>query len=104
MTREQMRVLCGLATEGCGVVPAIRERTEPLAAVYPKQAAPELISALAGCDFSLQRLVRELIAAGKMEIFPVPDKDQDRYLSLNRPGDIKEGRFPNRPAQDDGGL
>jgi molybdopterin-guanine dinucleotide biosynthesis protein A len=104
VTREQLRLLCSLVTEGSGVVPVIGERTEPLAAIYPREAAPEFIAALAGTDFSLQRLISKLVAAGKMRTFLVPEQDQRLYLSLNEPDDLKEGRFPNRPLQDFGGL
>jgi molybdopterin-guanine dinucleotide biosynthesis protein A len=102
--REQLRLLCGLVTEGCGIVPIIGERAEPLAAIYPREAAPEFVAALAGSDFSLQRLIGKLVAEGKMRTFPVPAEDEHLYLSVNEPNDLKEGRFPNRPPQDVGGL
>jgi molybdopterin-guanine dinucleotide biosynthesis protein A len=102
VTREQLRLLCGLVTEGSGVVPMIGERMEPLAAIYSREAAPEFVAALAGTDFSLQRLISKLVAAGKMRTFLVPEQDQRLYLSLNEPDDLKEGRFPNRPLQDFG--
>jgi molybdopterin-guanine dinucleotide biosynthesis protein A len=104
VTREQLRLLCRLATEGCGVVPVIGERAEPLAAIYPREAAPEFVAALAGSDFSLQRLIGKLVAEGKMRTFPVPAEDEHLYLSVNEPNDLKEGRFPNRPPQDVRGL
>jgi molybdopterin-guanine dinucleotide biosynthesis protein A len=104
MTAEQLRVLCGLAGQGCGVTPMIGERAEPLAAVYSRESGLDFAAALAGRDFSLQKLVRELIAAGKMRIFPVPEKDEHLYLSLNEPADIKERRFTNRRPKNDGGL
>jgi molybdopterin-guanine dinucleotide biosynthesis protein A len=104
VTREELRLLCSLAAEGRGVVPVIGERAEPLAAIYPREAEPDFIAALAGSDFSLQPLVRKLISAGKMRAVPVLEKDQHLYLSFNEPSDIKEGRFPNRPPQNDGGL
>ncbi|MEY2483976.1 MAG: molybdenum cofactor guanylyltransferase [Verrucomicrobiota bacterium] len=97
VTREQLRLLCTMVSEGRGVVPVIGERTEPLAAIYPREAAPEFIAALAGTDFSLQRLISKLVAAGKMRTFLVPEQDQRLYLSLNEPNDLKEGRFSNRP-------
>jgi molybdopterin-guanine dinucleotide biosynthesis protein A len=104
VTREELRLLCSLATEGCGVVPVIGERVEPLAAIYPREAALEFMAALAGTDFSLQRLIGKLVAAGKMRTFPVPAEDEHLYHSVNEPNDLKEGRFPNRPPKDVGGL
>ncbi|MCA1660571.1 MAG: molybdenum cofactor guanylyltransferase [Verrucomicrobiaceae bacterium] len=97
VTREQLQLLCGEATEGCGVVPTIRERAEPLAAVYPREAAPDFIAALAGPDLSLQPLVRKLAAAGKVKLWPVQDVDANLYRSVNEPGDFKEGRFETAP-------
>lgn len=88
MTREQMRVHCSLVNEGYGVVPVIGERTEPLAAIYPRGAAPDFAVTLAGNDFSLQGLARRLIAAGKLQPFAVPENDELLYRSVNAPGDL----------------
>ena len=88
VTREQLRLFCNMVGEGSGIVPLIGERTEPLAAIYPKESAPDFIAALAGPDLSLQPLVRKLISAGKMRGVPVLEKDQHLYLSLNEPDDV----------------
>jgi len=93
MTGEQMRVLCSLATIGCGVVPIIGDRAEPLAAIYPREASTDLSAALAGDDFSLQRLCRALVQGGKLRIYRVSPSETELYRSLNEPGDFKEGRF-----------
>jgi len=93
MTTEQMRLLVDLATTGCGVVPAIGERVEPLAAIYSRESAPNFAETLAGRDFSLQGLIRQLDAADKIRLFPVPEKDEHLYRSVNEPGDFKERRF-----------
>ena len=87
MTIEQMRLLCGLAMPGCGVVPMIGERAEPLAAIYSREAAPDFATALAGRDFSLQGLVRKLAAANKIQIVSVPETDEHLYRSVNERGD-----------------
>jgi molybdopterin-guanine dinucleotide biosynthesis protein A len=104
VTRDQLQFLCSQATDGCGVVPVIGERAEPLAAVYPREAAAEFVAALAGNDFSLQRLIRQLVATGRMRTFPVPVEEEHLYFSLNEPGDIKERRFANRRTKNNGGL
>jgi molybdopterin-guanine dinucleotide biosynthesis protein A len=88
VTREELRLLCSMATEGCGVVPVIGERAEPLAAIYPREAEPDFIAALAGPDLSLQPLVRKLAAADKIRMFSVPEEDQPLYRSVNTPGDL----------------
>jgi molybdopterin-guanine dinucleotide biosynthesis protein A len=89
MTSEQMQVLWGRATIGCGVVPMIGERAEPLAAIYPREAAPHFAAGLVGRDFSLQRLVRSLVTANLVQIFSVPQKDEHLYRSVNEPGDFQ---------------
>ena len=88
MTIEQMRLLCGLAMPGCGVVPMIGERAEPLAAIYSREAAPDFATALAGRDFSLQGLVRKLAVTNKIQIVSVPENDVHLYRSVNERGDF----------------
>jgi molybdopterin-guanine dinucleotide biosynthesis protein A len=97
MTSGQLHVLLELAAEGRGVVPVIGERTEPLAAIYPAEAAMDFATALAGTDFSLQRLIRKLAAVEKVRLLAVPAQDEHFYRSVNEPSSFKEGRFSNRP-------
>ena len=97
ITSEQLGALFNLAGTGRGVVPAIGERTEPLAAIYPRESAPDFATALAGRDFSLQGLVRNLAAANKVQIISVSEQDEHLYSNVNEPDDFKEGRFPTRP-------
>ncbi len=54
MTGEQLRALWGLAAIGCGVLPMIGNRAEPLAAIYPRDA---------GRDFSGCARERRFFAA-----------------------------------------
>ena len=89
MTRDQLGDLRDLASEGSGIVPAIGGRTEPLAAIYPAEASGEFSAALRGSDFSLQLVVRKLAAAGKVRLWPVPERDSQFYQSWNQPGDLK---------------
>jgi molybdenum cofactor guanylyltransferase len=102
VTREQLRFLCTMVSEGQGIVPVIGERAEPLVAVYPAEAAADFAAALAGTDFSLQRIIRKLAADEKVRLYAVPVKDEHLYRSVNEPDDFKEGRFPNRPPQNVG--
>ena len=88
VTREQLQFLCSKATEGCGVVPMIGDRAEPLAAIYPRESAPDFAAALAGPDFSLQPLVRKLEGAGKVRMFSVPPEDERFYRSINTAEDL----------------
>jgi molybdenum cofactor guanylyltransferase len=88
MTSETLRSLCSLAQTGCGVVPVIGERAEPLAAIYPAEATADFAQALAGADFSLQRVIRKLAADEKVRLFVVPVQDEHLYRSVNEPGDL----------------
>jgi molybdopterin-guanine dinucleotide biosynthesis protein A len=74
--------------DGRGVVPIIGERAEPLAAIYPANAADDFQAALGGPDFSLQRIVRALAEAGKVKLYSVPGKRAPFYRSLNTPSDL----------------
>ena len=103
MTAGELRGLFELTTEACGVVPTLDDRAEPLAAIYPATAAADFEAALVGPDFSLQSVLRKLAAARTVTLCPVAEQRADLYRSVNKPSDIKEGRFPNRPFSD-GGL
>jgi len=87
MTSEQLGRLCHRAETGRGVVPAIGDRAEPLAAVYPVEVAAQFAAALAGDDFSLQELIRNLVAEEKVSLFSVPAEDEYLYRNVNEPGD-----------------
>jgi len=71
MNGEQMVELLTSAIAGCGVVPIVGERAEPLAAIYPAEAASDFAAALSGADFSLQRIIRQLSANGKVRLVPI---------------------------------
>jgi molybdopterin-guanine dinucleotide biosynthesis protein A len=89
MTSGQLRILWGLATPGCGVLPMIGDRAEPLAAIYPREAGGDLRNALAGTNFSLQSVSRTLVQQGTLRVFQVPPEDSERYRSVNEPGDFQ---------------
>jgi len=89
MTSEQMRAIWDLATIGCGVLPMIVDRAEPLAAIYPREAGGDLRKALAGRNFSLQGVSRTLVLQGTLRVFQVPPEDSERYRSVNEPGDFQ---------------
>jgi molybdenum cofactor guanylyltransferase len=97
MTSKQLGTLWCRAATGCGVVPVLGEGAEPLAAIYPAEAAPEFATALAGFDFSLQGLIRKLAAQGKLQLLPASVEDEYLYGSVNEPDDLER---PARPALD----
>ena len=99
MVGETLRALMAMTGIGLGVVPVIGDRAEPLAAIYPREALRYFSAALAGTNFSLQALVQALATNQTVRLIPIPAEDGHLYRSVNEPGDIKEGRFSNRPLQ-----
>lgn len=88
MTENFLRFLCEHIEPGRGVLPTIENRAEPLAAVYPREAENDFCNALAGADFSLQSLVRRLIAGGKLRQVPITEQEQKFFLNVNEPADL----------------
>jgi len=88
MTENYLRFLCQQVQPGCGAVPVIENRAEPLAAIYPQNASPEFVNALSGDDFSLQPLVRKLIAIGKLHSLQVSEQNRALFRNLNEPQDL----------------
>ena len=88
MTDAQLRVLCGLATSGAGVIPVIDGRPEPIAAAYPRESREKFLEALQGTDFSLQPIVEKLVAVGLLRKVPISGLARDLYKSINEPGDL----------------
>jgi molybdopterin-guanine dinucleotide biosynthesis protein A len=88
MTEKYLRKLCNRIEPGRGVVPIIGDRAEPLAALYPRDAGPEFSRALSSDDFSLQPLVRELIALGKLQPLEVGPEELALFRNLNEPHDL----------------
>ncbi|HEX4629929.1 MAG TPA: molybdenum cofactor guanylyltransferase [Chthoniobacterales bacterium] len=89
MTAGELRNLLECAKDGCGVVPTIADRAEPLAAIYPAEATTDFQAALRGSVSSLQPLVRKLAATGKIMLSPLSTEAARLYRSVNEPGDLK---------------
>lgn len=89
MSESYLRRLCELAEAGSGAVPIIRDHAEPLTAIYPQAARDEMVRALSGDNFSLQSVVRELIAADKLQAVAVSKTQQALFRNLNEPDDLK---------------
>ncbi len=99
MTVGELGHLLALAPDGCGIVPLVGQTAEPLAAIYPAEAADDFQAALGGADFSLQSVVRTLNARERVKLVPISNESAPLYRSVNSPGDFREGRFPNRPPK-----
>ena len=89
MSSEYLEFLCAQIGPGRGVLPKIAGRAEPLAAIYPRDAAIEIAKALAGTDFSLQSLACDLIAIGKLRAAPVTQQEKKFFRNLNELSDLE---------------
>jgi molybdopterin-guanine dinucleotide biosynthesis protein A len=88
MSKTYLEFLCAQIESGCGVVPKIGDCAEPLAAIYPQEAASEFRHALTGHDFSLQSLICDLVAAGKLRHISVTPQDKKLFLNVNSLSDL----------------
>jgi molybdopterin-guanine dinucleotide biosynthesis protein A len=88
LTSDELRDLSRLVGTRQGVVPLIGERAEPLAAIYPADAAEDFQTALAGSTFSLQPIIQAIAKAGKVKLWQVPKERAHFYRSVNEPGDF----------------
>ena len=80
-----LRSLYVAVTPGCGVVPMMDGRAEPLAAIYPLDAGVTVRLALEGADFSLQRIVSQLVNAGRLRVRSVSHEEVGYFRNLNEP-------------------
>lgn len=88
MTAQHLRHLCDLTTKGSGVVPLIEGSAEPLAAIYPKEARAVLCEALQGDNFSLQPLVKKLVALNMLLEIPISGPARELYRNINARQDL----------------
>jgi molybdopterin-guanine dinucleotide biosynthesis protein A len=89
MSNTYLEFLCAQIEAGCGVLPRIGDRAEPLAAIYPREAASEIGRVLAGEDFSLQSLTCHLVAAGKLRVISVTQLEEKFFRNVNELADLK---------------
>jgi molybdopterin-guanine dinucleotide biosynthesis protein A len=88
MSEQYLKFLCNQIEPGTGIVPTIASRAEPLAAIYPREADADLRSALASTDFSLQGVVRRLVASGKLREVRVKEQETKLFLNVNELSDV----------------
>jgi molybdenum cofactor guanylyltransferase len=88
MTENYLRLICNLIEPGRGVLPMIKNRAEPLVAIYPKGTGTDFMMALSGSDFSLQSLTRKLVAAGKLSPVNVLEEEGKFFRNFNELNDF----------------
>jgi molybdenum cofactor guanylyltransferase len=89
MTENFLRHLCKQIEPRVGVVPKIDNRSEPLAAIYHREAEIDFRNALAGADFSLQIIVRHLLEAGKLREISITEQEKKLFRNVNEPADLQ---------------
>lgn len=87
MTVDYLRELIDAREDGKGVVP-MRDRYEPLVALYPTGSLKIAEQLIAGGDYSLHELVRRCLAAGLLIKQPVRWSDVACFLNMNTPSDL----------------
>src|SRR4029077_6660 len=88
MSENYLLAICYEIEPGCGVLPMIGDRAEPLAAIYPAHAHVDLVEALSGMKFSLQTLTNKLVKAGKLRALDVVKEEEALFRNLNEPTDL----------------
>lgn len=83
MTAEHLKNLKRIAGPSAGVIPRNADYFEPLAAIYPKAAAPHATGALRSGDASLQSLARELLECGLLQTHVLSSAERSLYENLN---------------------
>ena len=89
MTPAYLSGLLADAETGCGVVPVIDGSAEPLAAVYPREAAAAAESALQVREFSMQRLIRNLEQKKLVRLRTVSSAERPLFANWNSPEDCR---------------
>jgi molybdopterin-guanine dinucleotide biosynthesis protein A len=89
MSSEYLEFLCAQMEPGRGVLPKLGDRAEPLAAIYPREAAFEIAKTLAGTDFSLQSLACHLVAVGRLRAIPVTQREEKFFRNINELADLE---------------
>jgi molybdopterin-guanine dinucleotide biosynthesis protein A len=99
MTEKYLRSLCQQVVPDRGVLPMIGSRAEPLAAIYPVESHAAFLDALSGVEFSLQKIVRELVEIGRLRVLQVTKEQELLFRNLNEPADLGSGGDGDRLSQ-----
>ena len=91
MTSEHLRKIAGMASPACGVIPRNQDHLEPLAAIYPKAAAPVAQRALASNDFAMKSFAGELLRLELMRDYLLSSGQRGLYRNLNTTQDLEIG-------------
>jgi len=87
-----MEGLVALTEAGCGVVPSVNDRYEPLLAVYPKAALELAVAQLRKRAYVLQQFVKLLVELRLVIGYEVETGDQPQLDNWNEPRDLSNPR------------
>jgi molybdopterin-guanine dinucleotide biosynthesis protein A len=90
ITPDYLMSLVEGAMPGRGVVPAIGERLEPVAAVYPVEALTTAFACLQAGELSVQAFARRLADTGLVSIRKVTANEAPLFRNWNSPLDREE--------------
>lgn len=89
MTEDYLLSLVGQVTSGCGVVPIVNGKPEPLAAIYPREAVAIVAEVMEkNSDLSLRGLISKLLRAEQMRPISVTPNELILFQNINEPRDV----------------
>lgn len=88
MSQAIVSQLMSRAESGIGVIPMMGPQPEPLTAIYPSTALPEIIRRLQQREFSMRRLALAGIDQGWLSPWPVPADCVTDFANWNQPSDL----------------
>jgi len=88
MSSAILRHLVGRCGEGTGVVPHVGHRLEPLAALYPKAAAPLARDLLQRQLRAVRTFAERCKQAGLVAVHGVAEADRNCFTNWNSPDDL----------------
>jgi len=88
MTSAALRQLLRQCAAGVGVVPRVNRRVEPLAALYPKAAAPLAVDLLKGQSRAARTFADLCRQAGLVAVHDVEATDWKCFANWNSPDDL----------------
>ena len=94
MTAEWLEELLSACTPTLGVVPAIGEDFEPLAAVYPKACHSIIEGQLEQRCRAAREFAQACITAGLVRVLPLPPSAIGRFANWNCPQDFPKHEPP----------
>jgi molybdopterin-guanine dinucleotide biosynthesis protein A len=91
MSPDYLQFLMARATAGCGIVPVLNGKPEPLAAIYPRESAVIVAGIIAQqSDLALHSLTSNLLHTGMMMSLVVSPNEISLFHNINEPDDVTD--------------